>query len=137
MNLLVNILAFKIGWAASVMGAANGLPLLGPAVVFVVIAIHLYNSAEPPRELLLIAATAVVGAMWDSVLVAAGWLSYPNGNVMPNAAPYWIVTMWMLFATTLNFALRWLQSRLLLARGSKSWRIASTSSQSSTALRLA
>ena len=31
------------------------------------------------------------------------------------AAPYWIVAMWALFATTVNLSLRWLKGRLWLA----------------------
>ena len=113
--MFTNILAFKIGWVASVAGAASGTPALGPAVVLVVIAIHLRFANEPIRELILISATGAIGAAWDSVMVSAGWLSYPTGTIVAGLAPYWIVSMWMLFATTLNIAFRWLQSKLLLA----------------------
>jgi hypothetical protein len=30
-------------------------------------------------------------------------------------APYWIVTMWMLFGTTINLSMRWMRGRPLLA----------------------
>jgi hypothetical protein len=30
-------------------------------------------------------------------------------------APYWIVTMWMLFGTTINMSMRWMRGRPLLA----------------------
>jgi hypothetical protein len=115
MTILINIVAFKIGWVASVLGAANGLPLLGPALMLPVIAIHLHNVNDPSRELTLIGLTGAIGATWDSVMVAAGWLSYPAGTIVAGLAPYWILAMWMLFATTLNMAFRWLQSKLLLA----------------------
>lgn len=115
MNFVINIVAFKIGWVASVVGAANGFPLLGPAVILVAIAIHLRNVDVPSRELMLVALTGTIGATWDSVMVAAGWLSYPTGTIIAGVAPYWILGMWMLFATTLNLAFRWLQSNLALA----------------------
>jgi hypothetical protein len=117
MNIFINIVAFKIGWVASIIGAANQLPLLGPAVVLMAIAIHLHHVYDTSRELLLILSTGIIGAIWDSVMVAAGWLSYPSGTVVAGFAPYWILAMWMLFATTLNLAFRWLQSKLLLASG--------------------
>lgn len=115
MNLLINVVAFKIGWLASVIGAANGLPLLGPAAVILAVTIHLRLVNNPSRELLLIALTGVIGASWDSVMVTAGWVTYPAGTLISGVAPYWIVAMWMLFATTLNIAFRWLQSKPLFA----------------------
>ena len=115
MNVLFNVVAFKIGWLSSVLGAANGMPLLGPAVVLAVVALHLFCVTDRAGELLLVLLTGAVGAAWDSFMVSAGWLSYPTGNVVAGLAPYWIVAMWMLFATTLNVAFRWLRSRLLLA----------------------
>lgn len=115
MYLLINVVAFKVGWASTIFGAANGLPLLGPAVVLMAIAIHLRNATYPGDELLLVFITGIVGAFWDSILVAAGWLTYPTGTLISGVAPYWIVAMWMLFATTLNLAFRWLRGRIAFA----------------------
>jgi hypothetical protein len=115
MNILLNVVAFKIGWLASILGAANELPLLGPAVILVAITLHLRLVNDPSREFLLIALTGAIGATWDSVMVAAGWLTYPSGTILSGFAPYWILAMWMLFATTLNMAFRWLQSKTLFA----------------------
>lgn len=115
MYLLTNIIAFKIAWTSIILGAANGWPLVGPVVVLLAIAIHLRNATDPNAELLLLVLTGVSGATWDSVMVSAGWLSYPNGNFIAGVAPYWIIAMWMLFATTLNITLRWLRGRKILA----------------------
>lgn len=113
--IVVNILLFKIGWITAVMSAARLMPIVGVTVMTVVILLHLYRSERPQIELLLLLACGALGAIWDSLLVAAGWLSYPSGTVIEYAAPYWIVVMWMLFATTLNTSLRWLRRRYLLA----------------------
>ena len=115
MTLLINIVAFQIGWFACVLGAANALPLLGPVVVAGAVALHLSRSNQPTREFALIMIAGALGAVWDSALVASGWIAYPSGNVISGFAPYWIVTMWMLFATTLNVSLRWLHNRIALA----------------------
>lgn len=115
MNLLINVIAFKIGWVSAVLGGANGMPLAGPAVIFVAVLIHLRLAAEPRRELALIVLTGVIGGAWDSIMVQAGWVSYATGMLFNGFAPYWILAMWMLFATTLNVAFRWLQDKLLLA----------------------
>jgi hypothetical protein len=115
MSVLINVIAFKIGWIAAVLGGANGMALVGTAIVFCAIAVHLFVVEEPSRELTLIILVGLIGLCSDSILVAAGWLSYSNGTLLPGLAPYWIVAMWMLFATTLNVTFRWLQNRLALA----------------------
>lgn len=115
MHIVINIIAFKIGWVSTILGAANDMPWLGPAVVAVAIAIHLFNAIYPGDEFLLILSAGFIGAIWDSVMVAAGWLTYPTGTIIAGAAPYWIIGMWMLFATTLNLTFRWLRGKLLIA----------------------
>ena len=42
-------------------------------------------------------------------------MRYSVGVLLPGLAPYWIVAMWALFATTLNSSLGWLKGRPLLA----------------------
>ncbi len=115
MHLLLNVAAFKIGWVSSVVGAAQQMPWIGPVVVAIAVAVHLRFSPRPAAEMLLLAACALLGGLFDSLLVASGWVQYPSGLVSPLLAPYWIVGMWVLFATTLNVSLRWLKSRKVLA----------------------
>ena len=114
MTLLINFVAFQVGWFAAVLGAANNVPWAGPVVIAVVIGLHLSVVRRPAQELALVAICGFIGAIMDSVLVAAGWVSYPNGMILENAAPYWIIAMWMLFATTLNVSLGWLKPRKLI-----------------------
>lgn len=112
---MLNFLLCQVGWFASVLGGANHLPWVGPVVVAFVIGWHLSIAARPAEEAVLIVVCGIVGAAFDSVLVAAGWLSYPSGLLSSVLAPYWIVAMWMLFATTLNSSLRWLRDRVVLS----------------------
>ncbi len=115
MGMLVNIAAFKIGWLSSVIGGAQQMPWLGPLVALLVLAIHFYVAHRPARELALIVCAAALGAIFDSFLLSAGWVQYSSGLFSDFVAPYWIITMWMLFATTLNVSLRWMRERPLLA----------------------
>jgi hypothetical protein len=55
------------------------------------------------------------GVVADSLLVFLGWVSYPNGTWAAGFAPYWILAMWALFATTLNVSMRWMRGRFLVA----------------------
>lgn len=113
--MIVNFLAFQAGWFAAVLSAAAGRPWVGMLIMAATIGLHLWSSAAPRRELLLILFCGVLGGAWDSVLVAMGWVGYDAGVVVPFLAPYWIVAMWMIFATTLNSSLSWLKGRDALA----------------------
>lgn len=115
MNVLVNAIVFKLAWLSTIFGGANQLPHLGFLAVLIAIGIHLRFAPEPARELTLIVMTGIIGLAWDSVMVAAGWLAYPSGTFVAGLAPYWILGMWMLFATTLNVTFRWLHHRLWAA----------------------
>ena len=110
-----NLVAFQVGWFSCVLGAANDFPLLGPIVVLLVVAAHLLMAARPGPETLLIVVAGSLGVVFDSALVRSEWLTYANGTIMAGFAPYWIVAMWLSFATTLNVALRWLRGRALIA----------------------
>jgi len=114
-NMVTNALAFQLGWFACVLGGANQLPWAGTLAAVLIAAWHLSRAQRPGRELSLLAAVGALGAVWDSLLVAAGWLSYPSGTLLTNTAPHWIVAMWVLFASTLNVSLRWLRGRWLIA----------------------
>jgi len=113
--MLANIAAFQAGWFLSVIGGAQQMPWLGPVAVMLALALHLRFARKPFEEILLVISCALLGASFDSLLVAAGWVSYKSGQISSFMAPYWIVTMWMLFATTLNVSMRWLRGRPLLS----------------------
>jgi len=66
-------------------------------------------------EVYLLGFAMVIGATWDSLLVALSLLDYTSGTLITNTAPYWIVVMWALFATTINVSLRWLKYKYLIA----------------------
>jgi hypothetical protein len=114
-RLVVNSAVFQLGWLACVVGAASGLPLLGLLAAVFVVLLHLVAAASPGKELRLILLALAMGLVFDSLLVSSGWLRYPNGILVPGTAPYWILAMWAMFATTLNLSLGWLKGRLVLA----------------------
>ena len=115
MQLLFNFVAFQVGWFACVLGAANQVPWIGPAVVLAVVAIHLRQATRPDLEAGLLVACGIIGLCFDSLLVTLGWVTYPSGMFIGSFAPYWIVSMWVLFGTTLNRSLVWLRGRHGLA----------------------
>ena len=115
MSLLLNLLAFKVAWVSSVVGGATQMPWLGPIAVSVALALYFRTARKPFEEVLLVLSCALIGATFDSFLVAAGWVTYTAGVFSSYLAPYWIITMWMLFATTLNVSMRWLRGKTMFA----------------------
>jgi Protein of unknown function (DUF2878) len=113
--MLANFIAFQIGWFACVLGAARDLTLPGSLIALLVIAWHLKRCASAWTELRLILIAALTGIVFDSVPVWMGWISYESGTFIRGVAPYWIVILWMLFATTLNASLSWLKHSIPLA----------------------
>jgi hypothetical protein len=114
-KILLNFVAFQLGWFACVLGGANDLALAGTLAVAVVVGLHLALAQRPAPEAMLVAAAATIGLAWDSALVALGLMSYPSGNFAPGLAPHWIIAMWALFATSLNLSMSWLKGRPRLA----------------------
>ena len=124
---LINLIAFKAGWAAVILAAAARQPEFGLLAVAIVVALHLQDRidhltgvhlARTPRvepEMYILAAAAGIGLVWESLLVAGGLLVYDAGTLAQGLAPYWIVAMWVLFATTLNVGMRWLRKSVFVA----------------------
>jgi hypothetical protein len=115
MSVFANFLIFQAGWFATVLGAANGAPWLGPVAVLAAVVVHLRTANDAGAELRLLGSAVALGLVADSLLLATGWIAYPNGSWVPGLAPYWIITLWALFATTLNVSMRWMAGRYLLA----------------------
>lgn len=115
MRTLVNFVAFQLGWFAVVLGAANAAAWLGLLVVGLVIALHLVLAEQPGKESRLIVLAMLMGLVFDSLLVNSGWLRYASPGPIAGLAPYWILAMWALFATTLNVSMGWLKGKPGLA----------------------
>jgi hypothetical protein len=114
LRLAVNVVTFQLGWFACVIAAGKGQDAIGIVAALAVIAVHLILSTPRSTEIRVIALAVAFGAVWDSLLRAAGLMHYLSAG--PTfLAPAWILSMWGLFGTTLNVSLRWLRGRPVLA----------------------
>ena len=114
-GVIVNFVAFQVGWFACVLGAAHGWPWTGTAVAAAVVALHLQRAARPVEELKLVSVALAIGVLWDSLLINLDLIEFSSGTLIEGVAPQWILALWALFATTLNVSLRWLKHRRLVA----------------------
>ena len=111
----INLAVFKVAWTAVVVSAAAGAPVIGVIAVAAAVGIHLWYSDNPDTEIRLLMAAAALGLCWESALVITDLVEYSSGTWLPGLAPFWIVAMWVLFATTLNVGMRWLRRNTAVA----------------------
>ena len=104
MALALNFIGFQIGWFACVISAAYGMPTVAVICAFMIVAFHLYRNYAM-SELYFVTVAVLIGFVWESLLVASGWLFYPSSSDTGLYAPLWLVAMWALFATTINLSM--------------------------------
>jgi len=107
----LNYVLYQAGWCATIGAVVLGVPAAGMVVAAILVAVHLRLASEPRVELGLILLAGAIGFVVDSVQVATGRLSFPVGSAVAWLCPPWIVVMWMQFATTFRYSLRWVVSR--------------------------
>jgi hypothetical protein len=112
---LINFFFFQACWFSCVIGAASGAPMFGLLVVMPAVLAHLTLTVRARPELALIGISVLLGLVFDSLIVGSGWIRYPSGTFVTGVAPYWILGIWAIFATTLNTSMKWLKGRPLLA----------------------
>lgn len=112
---LIYALAGQAGWFVCVLSAAHGAGWLGTLCVVGLGILHLRHVPHPRDETCLCLCVALLGWLWDSVPVHYGWLRYPSGMVLTGFAPYWMASLWVLFALQINTLYRWLRVHHWLA----------------------
>jgi hypothetical protein len=112
---LLNAALFQIAWFAGILGAAKGMPWLGPLILVPVLGVHLTLAENRSGELKLLVAAGIIGFLFDTILVSTE-VFLPVAYLLPRPfSPPWMVALWLNFAATLNISLAWLRGRYLLA----------------------
>jgi len=112
---LLNFVGFEVGWFSCALGAAGGLPVVGPLVVAVLFCLQLLLVPVPGGHARFVIVATLLGWLIDSALYQAGVLSFSEGGVGPWLCPIWMAALWANFAGTLHFCLDWLRGRYWLA----------------------
>lgn len=107
-RVIVNAVLFNVVWLVCVLGGSTVAVVAVTAALF----FHQHFISGDPRELILILAITMLGVAVDSSLIATQVLLSPDNSVLP---PLWLVSLWAIFATTLNHSTRWFQARLPVA----------------------
>jgi hypothetical protein len=114
MTQVANVALFQAGWFACVLGASHGLPWIGAIAAALIVGWHTLRAAHPARELALVGIAVALGTLFDTVLLQSRVVHFAVGALVDGVAPYWMVALWALFATTLNVSLRRLRTHPVL-----------------------
>ena len=107
----VNYALYQVGWLACIFGAAWSHPWIGAAAGSVTLAAHVLLSERRLDEWRLACIVGVLGVVVESAQIAAGTLRFTQGVVVAWLPPVWLVLLWMQFAGTLRYSLRWVTER--------------------------
>lgn len=112
-----NLVGYQLTWLLLVWGAARDHLWLGMAAGVCFVAWQLLASHARGVELRLLLAALLCGVLVDGVAAASGWLRYasPAPALPPHGAPWWILLLWLCFATTIDRSLAVLRRRPWLA----------------------
>jgi len=112
---IVQFALFQAAWFACVLSAAHGRAELGVLAVSIQVLITWWLSPARSMELKVTLLAILVGLVWDTAMLQAGWVRYASPGPLPHVAPVWILALWALFATLLCGPLAWLHGRPWLA----------------------
>jgi len=112
--ILWNVVSLNIGWWSSVLSAAQGAVWIGPAVIAVLVTVHLTLTPARARDVVTMIAVGVFGYGVDSLLVLSGAFGIPASAHVGWPSPIWMVALWVNLATAFNIALYWLVKKPVL-----------------------
>jgi len=102
--LIANAAVFQVAWLLCVLGGS----LIAALVTVLVIANHLRFVSRKRNEVIFLSQTLAIGLLCDMALVNTGVLA--TGNLLP---PVWLSCLWLLFGSTVGYALRMFHGRLI------------------------
>ena len=114
LSIIVNLIAFKIGWVSSVFGATKGLPWLGPLWILIWAISFFVWKRKLKTEWVLLVGAALIGYIFDSAMVLMNFIEFPPEVRFGAPSPFWMVAMWVNFAATLRYSLVWMRDRFIL-----------------------
>ncbi len=109
---LINAIGFQAGWWACIAGVGHGLEIQALVFCLVLTAAHLYFVDNATEELKLAALSVALGVVADSLLQYLSVISFYGWALGP-LSPFWLWSLWLLFALTLNASLSFLKRQPL------------------------
>lgn len=109
-----NFVLLHVLWLAAVFGAAAGTSAWSVCVLALMLLIGLLLSRHWKHDVLMVCAGVAIGVLFESLLIYSKLIEY-RLMLHDELPPVWILALWMGFAQSFNYSLRWLVFRPVLA----------------------
>jgi len=109
------IVAFQVAWLATAFSVPAGSPSIGIAACLVTLVVGLIVTGDRLGLLLLALGLGLFGLVAESLLRAAGLVSFAAPGPLQMIAPLWIIMLWTAFAAIVDPAFSLLRGRPWLA----------------------
>lgn len=109
---LINAIVAQAAWWMCVLSAKNSpstIPLM--ATAFVLLVHFAIGTNNWKRDLIVVSVFTFYGSVLDSFLIYEGIYILPDGGQW---APVWLVCLWCIYATNLEYSLKWVSNRPLV-----------------------
>jgi hypothetical protein len=113
--LIFNILGLQITWAGCAYGATHGIPLLGVYIGLTYIVLHFIFINLRLRDFIIMLIIGALGIITDSAFTLLRVISFPTYENNLTPIPFWLISLWLVFALTVPHSLYWLRNNLLIA----------------------
>lgn len=111
----LNGILFYVGWFVCIAAAANNTVGWAYIATFAILAAHFLLQDYRLKDFILLIALSAAGFLIDTFFLRAGLLSYHSPNPwFGGIAPFWVVCLHAIFATSINHSLAWLKGRTYL-----------------------
>lgn len=106
---MINFLVFQIAWFVAILGAAWDLVIPAMGLMLVLTWFNLSRLQNIPQNLKLILCAILIGLAIDSFAITLQLITFKSLSWWPTVvAPVWMLSLWGIFATTLNGYLSWI-----------------------------
>ncbi|MFT6917596.1 MAG: hypothetical protein ACJA2G_000197 [Cognaticolwellia sp.] len=102
---LWNLVAFNVAWFGLVFIGDLFIPIAA-----ILVGAQLWYFKSTKNEILLICSVAALGICLDLALVYSGVFIFPGTD----GIPFWLITLWIVFASTIRHSLAFLANSKLL-----------------------
>lgn len=114
--MIINLIAFQIGWFSCILGSAYHHPWFGVLVSLIALLMNTLSSKHPIHQARFLITSMMIGIFFDSIPMHLGWIEFMKVTYWPEVLPPpWMVALWGLFASTINKSLVWLREKIALA----------------------
>ncbi len=112
-SIIINVIGFYVCWWITIYGAVSKLYYIGPVATFIFIIIHLVKLTNHKKEDVFLLISFFLGLFIETLLLNLDIIIHKGILVQYNIAPFWSVSLWLCFATTLLHSFKWLSKKYL------------------------